>query len=231
MRPPLVGDPFDYGRRDRAAVHAALGDPIRLAIVEALWDSDLAPDEIARDLGMPTNGLAHHLRVLQNVGLVVGIPSAGDGRRRYLRLVASRLDGLLSRPSWTASSVLFVCTANAARSQMANALWRARSAVPSASAGHQPASEVALLTHTTLAAHDLAAPATVPRSYDTVGSSPGLVVSVCDVAREHGVPFDAPRLHWSIPDPLGPDTQQSFDAAFHSIATRIDGLVDRVHAP
>ncbi len=225
----IIGDPDDPGRRDRATVLAALGDPLRLAIIEALVDSDLAPDAIAHELGMPTNGLAHHLRVLHDAGLVAGHPSQGDGRRRYLSLQPSRLEGLVQRPSWTVSSVLFVCTANAARSQMADALWRARSAVPSASAGHHPGPAIPQATHDTLAARGLAVQAVQPKSYATVNGQPGLVVSVCDVAREQGVPFDAPRLHWSIPDPLSSGSQADFDAAFEVIADRIDGLVDRVH--
>ena len=52
----------------RARVHAALGDPARLAIVDALALGDASPGEIARDLGMPTNLVAHHVKVLQDAG-------------------------------------------------------------------------------------------------------------------------------------------------------------------
>ncbi|TMQ89925.1 winged helix-turn-helix transcriptional regulator, partial [Actinomadura soli] len=51
--------------RGRAAAHRALGDPARLAIVEALLLGDLAPGEVGRLLGLPSNLLAHHLGVLQ----------------------------------------------------------------------------------------------------------------------------------------------------------------------
>ena len=40
-----------------------------------------------------------------------------------------------------------------------------------------------------------------PKGYNSVVVEPDLVVSVCDRAREAGVPFDAASLHWSIPDP------------------------------
>ena len=43
----------------RARVHAALADPARLSIVDALRLGDLSPGEIAARLGMPTNLVAH----------------------------------------------------------------------------------------------------------------------------------------------------------------------------
>ena len=83
----------------RARVHAALGDPARLAIVDALTLGDASPGEIGADLGMPTNLVAHHLKVLQEAGLIVRTRSEGDRRRTYLRLepqvLASLLDPVL----------------------------------------------------------------------------------------------------------------------------------------
>ncbi|MGD9997696.1 MAG: ArsR/SmtB family transcription factor, partial [Ilumatobacteraceae bacterium] len=54
---------------DRAAVHAALGEPARLAIVEALVTSDRSPKELGDRLGLPSNLLAHHLEVLEDAGV------------------------------------------------------------------------------------------------------------------------------------------------------------------
>jgi DNA-binding transcriptional ArsR family regulator len=62
----------------RAKIHAALGDPARLAIVDALGLGDASPGEIADGLGMPTNLVAHHVKVLQDAGLVVRTRSEGD---------------------------------------------------------------------------------------------------------------------------------------------------------
>nr|BFE76149.1 hypothetical protein GCM10020092_094500 [Actinoplanes digitatis] len=70
----------------RARIHAALGDPARLAIVDALTLGDASPSEIGHGLGMPTNLVAHHLKVLQDAGLIVRTRSEGDRRRTYLRL-------------------------------------------------------------------------------------------------------------------------------------------------
>ena len=65
----------------RAARHAALGDPVRLAIVDELAASDRAPVELRRRLGLESNLLAHHLDVLEGVGLITRSRSSGGGRR------------------------------------------------------------------------------------------------------------------------------------------------------
>ena len=70
----------------RASRHAALGDPIRLAIADELAISDRAPMELQAMFGLPSNLLSHHLDVLENVGLISRHRSSGDGRRRYVRL-------------------------------------------------------------------------------------------------------------------------------------------------
>ena len=52
----------------RAAHHAALGDPIRLTIVDELSVSDRSPIELRRLVGIESNLLAHHLDVLEAAG-------------------------------------------------------------------------------------------------------------------------------------------------------------------
>jgi DNA-binding transcriptional ArsR family regulator len=116
--------------RRRAAMHAALADPARLRITDVLTDGDASPLELAALVSMPSNLLAHHLRVLEDAGLVTRHRSEGDKRRTYLRLVPDALDVLAGSPGRPARRVLFACTANSARSHLAAAL-RA-SAVPSA---------------------------------------------------------------------------------------------------
>jgi len=54
----------------RARVHAALGEPTRLAIVDALALGDASPGELGTALDLPTNLLAHHLGVLHGAGIV-----------------------------------------------------------------------------------------------------------------------------------------------------------------
>ncbi|MDX6419070.1 MAG: ArsR family transcriptional regulator, arsenate/arsenite/antimonite-responsive transcriptional, partial [Trebonia sp.] len=93
----------------RAAMHAALADPARLAITDTLADGDASPSELAAMLTVPSNLLAHHLRVLEEAGMVTRHRSEGDKRRSYLRLVPGSLDSLLAgAPAWSARRVLFV---------------------------------------------------------------------------------------------------------------------------
>lgn len=55
---------------DRARAYAALGDPSRLAIIDLLAHADLASGELGGQLGIPTNLTTHHLRVLEEAGLI-----------------------------------------------------------------------------------------------------------------------------------------------------------------
>ena len=54
----------------RAALHAVLSDPGRLAVVELLSHGDHSPSELSAELGMPSNLVAHHVGVLVEHGLV-----------------------------------------------------------------------------------------------------------------------------------------------------------------
>ncbi len=76
----------------RAAVHAALADPARLRITDALGDGDASPKELGAMLAMPSNLLAHHLRVLEHAGLITRRRSEGDRRRSYLQLIPGALE-------------------------------------------------------------------------------------------------------------------------------------------
>ncbi len=207
----------------RAAVHHALGDERRLAIVDALRLSDRTPGELAELVGIGSNLLAFHLDVLEEVGLIERTPSEGDARRRYVRPCLEVVAQLGPAPVVTADEVLFVCTHNAARSQLAAALWERVTGRPAGSAGPRPAGAVHPLAVATAARHGIDLAAARPRGYDAIARAPDLVVSVCDRAREAGVPFDVPALHWSVPDPIegGP---QEFEGAYQQLATRIELL-------
>src|ERR1700722_15473209 len=108
----------------RAAVHAALADPTRLLITDALDGCDVSPSELATVLGMPSNLLAHHLNVLEQAGLISRHRSEGDRRGNSRRLVPAPLESTARPRAQAARRVLFVCTANSARSHLAAALWR-----------------------------------------------------------------------------------------------------------
>ncbi len=210
----------ELGVEDRAARHAALGDPVRLAIVDELASSDRAPVELRRLLDLESNLLAHHLDVLEGVELIERFRSSGDGRRRYVHLRRGAFDGLTPGRSVVEGPALFVCSANSARSQLAAALWRRGTGHPAESAGTHPADRIhpGAVAAAERAQLDLSGAA--PRALDPVGPTPALVITVCDQAHEE-VAADPTWLHWSIPDPVPAGTQAAFDATVDELADRI----------
>lgn len=68
---------------DRAAIHAASGDPRRLLIVDQPTAGDLTVAELAELVAMPGSVLPHHLAVLTEEGLTTRRISEGDHRPRY----------------------------------------------------------------------------------------------------------------------------------------------------
>jgi ArsR family transcriptional regulator, arsenate/arsenite/antimonite-responsive transcriptional repressor / arsenate reductase (thioredoxin) len=210
---------------ERAARHRALGDETRLVLVDALQVSDRSPQELAALVGASSNLLAFHLNVLEEAGLVRRIASQGDARRRYVTLVRDRLTDLdeprpLDAP---AERVLFVCTANAARSQLAAHLWRARTGLPALSAGTDPAPRVHPEAVAVARRGGLDLGGSSPVGYREVDVTPDLVVSVCDRAHESPITFDAPLLHWSVADPVG-GGPEDFARTFQDLTERIDRL-------
>src|SRR4051794_37531051 len=208
----------------RARVHAALGDPARLAIVDALTLGDASPGEIGHELGMPTNLVAHHLKVLQDAGLIVRTRSEGDRRRTYLRLEPGVLASLAAPSLRGTGRVVFVCTHNSARSQLAAALWRDRVGGPVASAGTEPAARVHPRAVRVAHRHGLTLdPNGTARVADVVHDG-DLVIAVCDNAHEDLTGPVRPGLHWSVPDPVRAGTDDAFEAAYSDLATRIDRI-------
>jgi ArsR family transcriptional regulator, arsenate/arsenite/antimonite-responsive transcriptional repressor / arsenate reductase (thioredoxin) len=210
----------DASTSERAARHAALGDPVRLAIVDELASSDRAPVELRRLFGLESNLLAHHLDVLERVGLIERLQSSGDRRRRYVRLRPEGLDGIVPGCTIVPSAALFVCSENSARSQLAAALWRHWTGQPATSAGTHPAARVhpGAVAAAERAGLDLSD--AVPQSLDEVTDLPILVVTVCDRAHEEIAPSDS-WLHWSVPDPVGVGTNAAFDATVGELTDRM----------
>jgi len=208
----------------RARVHAALGEPARLAIVDALALGDASPGEVGQALDMPTNLVAHHLKVLVQAGLVARTRSEGDRRRTYLRLVSETLAMIASPPVASAPRVVFVCTQNSARSQLAAAIWARRSSVPTASAGTKPALRVHPRAVRVARRHDVDLDPTHTAHVDDVLRRDDLIVAVCDNAHENLPATGRPRLHWTVPDPVPADTDEAFEAAYRDIAGRIERL-------
>lgn len=132
--------------------------------------------------------------------------------------------------------VLFVCTGNSARSQMAEALlnWKGRGRFHAESAGSEPAVQVNPLALATLREHDVPWAGCPPRRVEGLEHLPwDVVITVCDQAKAACPIFPAgPVLaHWSMPDPTeaGGDAshkREAFRDAFRSLSQRIDRLVE-----
>lgn len=213
---------MNLNRSERARLHAALGEEHRLGIVEELAVSDRSPSELGLRLDLPTNLLAHHLDVLEEVGLIERFVSAGDRRRRYVRLVRGPLADLELATNRPRGTVMFVCSHNSARSQLAAALWRDRTGGRASSAGTEPAAQV----------HPGAVAAAKRAGLDLSTARPrkikepvkaGLVVTVCDRAHEELDP-EPDWWHWSLPDPVETGTDAAFDEVIADLDARIATL-------
>jgi protein-tyrosine-phosphatase len=206
----------------RVVMHAALGEPMRLAIVDSLAGSDRSPKELCELHGLGTNLLAHHLDVLEAAGIVRRGVSSGDGRRRYVRLEHEALAQLGVHATAPRGEVLFLCTHNSARSQLAAALWTHRTGGSASSAGTHPASRVHRGAIAAARRVGLDLRAAEPR---TVGDIPAgtQVVTVCDRAHEE-LHADPSWWHWSIPDPVVDGSAAAFDTVVAELTRRIEAL-------
>jgi protein-tyrosine-phosphatase/DNA-binding transcriptional ArsR family regulator len=214
----------------RASIHAALSDPHRLRIADLLSLSDRTPSELTDDLGIGSNLLAHHLGILEDAGLIERLRSGGDGRRRYLRLSLDPQCLSVGGALVTADRVLFVCTGNSARSQLAAVLWNHVSPVPAESAGMHPAPQVHPFAIRAGRRAGLDLTAARPRAIDEVIGAPDLIVTVCDRAHEElgTLAADSTVLHWWIPDPRETGTPAAFDETVIQLRERVAALNPRV---
>src|SRR3954447_12038518 len=134
------------------------GHPLRWRLLSELARSDRRVGELCELAGRPQSLVSYHLRELREGGVVAARRSAADGRDTYYVLDLARCGELLSsagaalHPGLTLpegaqrkrasapARVLFLCTDNSARSQMATALAEQLSdgVVSAASAGSHP---------------------------------------------------------------------------------------------
>jgi protein-tyrosine-phosphatase/DNA-binding transcriptional ArsR family regulator len=210
-------------------MHAALGEPVRLLMVDQLVLGDASPGELRALVDLPTNLLAHHLKVLDEAGLIRRVRSEGDRRRTYVQLAwddtdVASLVGVQAPELPPAERVVFVCTHNSARSQFAAAAWAQASPVPVASAGTHPAARVHPRAVRVGRRHGLRLADAPPSHVDDVVRSGDLVVAVCDNAHEELPRTERPQLHWSVPDPARPDTDDAFEVAYEQITDRVERL-------
>jgi len=204
----------------RARIFAALGDPTRLAIVEDLLSSDHRPQDLGARYGLPSNLLAHHLGVLEQADLITRTTSSGDRRRRYVSLRHDSLSGLSLNGKDTDRPVLFVCTHNSARSQLAAVLWEEQELGPAASAGTEPAQRIHPGAVAAAGRSGLDLSDRHPRLLTDAAVESARVITVCDQAHEQ-IEGTIPHWHWSTPDPVADPTDQSFDNTLALLRRRI----------
>lgn len=209
----------------RARVHAALGDPVRLAIVDRLAVTDLSPTEVGAAFGLPSNLVAHHLGVLSDAGVVERARSESDRRRTYVRLTEGH-EWAAGRPGPTEirrpRRLLFVCTRNSARSQLAAALWRRHSDLPATSAGTEPAERMHPTAVRVGRRHGLDLTDAATRSFEAEHRATDVVVAVCDHAHETLGAGD--RWHWSVPDPVPTRGTAAFETSLLDLSHRVARL-------
>ena len=132
-------------------------------------------------------------------------------------------------------NVLFLCTGNSARSQMAEALLNTlgKGRVRAYSAGSRPAPSVQPLAAQLIAGLDYPVDTLRPKSWDefAVPSAPTMdfIITVCDNAAGETCPVwpGRPALaHWGVADPAQtPDDPQAFKHAWLVLRRRIELLL------
>jgi protein-tyrosine-phosphatase/DNA-binding transcriptional ArsR family regulator len=227
--------------------------PLRWRLLTELARSDRRVGELCALAGRRQSLVSYHLRQLRDGGLVAARRSAADGRDSYYVLDLAKCRELLAsagialhaglaaeQPALCRSAnVLFLCTGNSARSQMAEALCERLSdgAVHAVSAGSHPKAlhpnAVAVMRDRGI---DIASRR--PKHLDAfAGRRFDAVITLCDRVREVCPEFPgAPHLiHWSIPDPArgpGPDeeTLPEFEHTAAELETRIPFLIAAINA-
>jgi ArsR family transcriptional regulator, arsenate/arsenite/antimonite-responsive transcriptional repressor / arsenate reductase (thioredoxin) len=222
-----------------------LADDTRWRLLGALRRSDQLVGELVDQLQLPQNLVSYHLGVLRQAGLVQTHRSDADARALYYglniaavhasyqRIGASLyLDPPLASATLPAAIVLFLCTGNSARSQMAEGWLRhlSQGRVPVRSAGTHPRALHPLATR-------VMAEAGVDIGYQQAKDisaladlQPDVVITVCDLAREEctPVPPGTPLLHWSVPDPVTATGDE--EVQLQTFRMVRDGLGQRVGA-
>lgn len=227
---------------------------IRWAVVRELARSDYRVQELVERLQLPQNLLSYHLRKLREGRLVTERRSSADEREVYYRLDLEQFQasyltaGSLVHPavtlplehgrphesfSWSAGTrVLFLCTENSARSQMAEALLHhlSRGKVEGYSAGSRPAAQIHPLARRVMEQRGIDMSRAVPRHFQVFeGQSFDAIVTVCDRVVEScpTFPGDPERVHWSFLDPAS--VQGTEEQQLHAFEQTAVQLSARLH--
>lgn len=234
------------------------GHPLRWQLLTELARSDRQVRELTGLTGQAQSLVSYHLGQLRVGGLVSARRSSADRRDAYYRVELTRCGELLAEtgralhpglglhpdpgPGLVPASpprgraptrVLFLCTGNSARSQMAEALLRqlGRAAVEAASAGSRP-KPLHPDAVRAMREHGLDISGHRAKHLDTfAGQRFGYVISLCDRVREVCPEFPGhPQvIHWSIADPAAePDGYPAFRRAAAELRARIGFLLARI---
>lgn len=241
------------------------GNPLRWRLLTELARSDRRVGELTALVGQPQNAVSYHLGRLRAGGLVSTRRSSADRRDSYYHLDLTRCGELLAatgaalhpgltpgpatpattpapagrRANRARARVLFLCTGNSARSQIAEALLThaASEWVQAASAGSHPKP---LHPNTIQVLHEYGIEDAGRRSKhlsEFTGRRFDYVITLCDKVRElcPEFPGGPEAIHWSIPDPAAEGTGQASFPAFRRVAAdlqaRIGFLTHRITAP
>ena len=235
------------------------GHPLRWQLLSELARSDRRVGELCELAGRRQSLVSYHLRQLRDGGLVSMRRSAADGRDSYYVLDLARCEELLSSASASLhpalaqtprrdtrrergaplARVLFLCTGNSARSQMAEALAGELSggAVHAVSAGSHPKplhpNAVRVMRERSI---DISRRRTKHLS-EFADERFDYVISLCDRVREVCPEFSCgPELiHWSVPDPArepGSDeaTLPAFERTAAEVEIRVGFLIEAIKA-
>lgn len=227
-----------------------VADPLRWRLLGELARSDRRVGDLCELIGKPQSLVSYHLRELRNAGLVSARHSSADRRDTYYRVDIGRCAELLraagaalhpairleclpveptSAPRSHRRRVLFLCTGNSARSQMAEALIEHRSQhrISARSAGSHPKP-----------LHPNAVRVMAERGIDISGQTSkhldrfsrsrfDRVITLCDKVKEVCPEFpDQPTTaHWSMADPAAEAEGDTSYPAFVRTADEIDERV------
>lgn len=227
----------------------AVGHPLRWRLLGELARSDRLVHELTGLVGQPQNLVSYHLGKLRDAQLVSARRSSADGRDAYYTVDLTRVGELLgatgaalhpglrltpppppssARPKAARVRVLFLCTGNSARSQMAEALARARSggAVEAHSAGSRPKPLHPNAVRVMHEEHGLDLAGQRSKHLDVFARQRfDRVISLCDRVREVCPEFagQPETIHWSIPDPAaGPGDDEASYPAFQQTAAELE---------
>ena len=203
---------------DRAQVFAALGDPLRLDIVDELVLSDRTPGELIQKFEIPSALLAHHLDVLEKAQIIERIESSADRRKRFVRLLERNLPLLVT--SKYPENVQFICRHNSARSQLAAAIWKKLIGTAANSAGTEPAKTIHPLPIQIAKRHNLELGLAIPRKYRPTSPQSRFEITVCDQSHDD-LSMPLSRSHWSLPDPTKVGTIAAFEQTYQELIKRI----------